>query len=329
MPELIDATSHIAPETVLEAVGKIRSDDQLESAKQSPRLSSVEKRLEYMDRFGIDRQVINLFRPTIWYGLEPDEAFEAAQFANNEISRIAETHPDRFIPMGTIPFLTGEYLDEIQRCTDDMGMPAIQIFSNINGEQLDHPRFDPFWAEVDRLQVPVWIHPQIYKWHDYDEGMTWIYKMLGWPFDTGVAIARLLYGGVLDEYENVELVTHHLGGVLPGLEGRFYSWYQSRQEDPDMYAEQHVADLSQPVDAYLERVYADTATSSLGASYPLACGYEFFGADNIVYSADYPLGPGGGESWTTHILQAIDDLDISEEEQSKIYSGNVKQLLDL
>jgi len=329
MPEIIDATSHIITEDVLDSIGELHDTEQAETLRSAPRLSAVDGRVDYLDRHGIDRQVINLARPTIWLGLDPEDALEATRLANDQIQEIADEYPDRFVPMGTLPFLTGEYLDELDRCVNELDQPAIQIFSNVNGEMLDAERFEPFWEKVDELDVPVWIHPQIYDWHDFDEGRTWIYKALGWPFETSIAIARLVFSGVLERNRNVEIVSHHLGGTLPYLVGRFKSWYQTRQEEPELYAEQNVADLSEPLDFYLERVYGDTATSSQGEIYPLQCGYEFFGADNMVYSSDYPMGPDKGEYWPEQIIDGIGEMNIPDSHKRQIYSENVKRLLDL
>lgn len=329
MPEIIDANSHIVSEAILEEIGSLHDTEQATSLRNAPRMYDLDHRIAFLDRHGIDRQVINLVRPTIWRGLTPDGAFDAARLANDEIRRIADEHPDRFIPMGTVPFLTGDYLDEARRCVEDLGFPALQIFSNVNGRLLDHESFEPFWETIDDLDVPVWIHPQLYDWHDFDEGETWLYKMLGWPFETSIALARIVFSGLLDRHENVEVVSHHLGGTLPYLVGRFRSWYQTRQEEPDLYAKQAVADLSQPLDGYLDRLYGDTAVSSQGEAYPLRCGYEFFGADNIVYCSDYPLGPDKGEYWPGTIMAAIDELPAPENHKRQIYAGNAKRLLDL
>ena len=329
MPEIIDANSHITSDAILDAIAELHDTEQATSLKSAPRLYDVDHRIDFLDRHDIDRQVINLARPTIFLGLTPEESIEATRIANDEIRRIADEHPDRLIPMGTVPFLTGKYLDEARRCVEDLGFPALQIFTNVNGQLLDHEDFEPFWETVDSLDVPVWMHPQIYDWHDFETGETWIYKALGWPFDTTVALARLVFSGLLDRHPNVEVVSHHLGGTLPYLVGRFRSWYQTRQEEPELYADQEVADLDHDLDTYVGRLYGDTAVSSHGESYPLRCGYEFFGADNVVYSSDYPLGPDRGEFWPEQIMAAIDDLDVPEAHRERIYSANAARLLGL
>lgn len=329
MPEIIDATSHIMPEGVLEELEKVHTSSEIDSLKNAERMFDVEGRIDYLDENGIDRQVINLVAPMIWDDVDPEDGLEATRVANNEIRRIADEYPNRFIATGTVPFLTGEYVDEARRCVEELGMHGIQTFSNINGKLLDDDDFEEFYATLDDLDVPLWIHPALAEWHDYDTSHTWIYKMLGWPFDTDVALARLIFSGILDRYENIDVVSHHLGGSFPYLVGRVKSWYQTRIEEPELYQNPAMADLSKPLEAYFEQIYGDTAVSSQGETYPLRAGYEFFGADNVVYSADYPFGPDKGQYWAKSIIPAIDELDIPEADKQKIYSGNIKRLLDL
>jgi len=329
MPEIIDATSHIMPEAALDELESVLPSDEAANLRNAPRMFEVEGRIDYLDRHGIDRQVINLAAPMVFRGADPDEVLPAVRIANDGIAEIADEYPDRFVPTGTVPFLTGEYLDEARRCVSDLGFRGLQTFTNVAGKLLDHDDFEPFWATLDDLDVPLWIHPQLNDWHDWGEGETWIYKMLGWPFETTVTLARLIFFGVLERHRNVEIVSHHLGGSLPYQVGRLRSWYRTRREEPELYDNPRMADLAEPLDAYFDRIYGDTAVSSNGETYPLRCGLEFFGADNVVYSADYPFGPDRGDSGASTIVPAIDELDASEETKEKIYAGNVKRLLGL
>lgn len=329
MPAIIDSFSHIGSTAVLDEFEDVNPGVELSSLRNAPRLFAVDDRISYLDRHGIDRQVLSLVAPNMWHGADPGDSFAAAKLANDEMRRIADEYPDRFIPIGTVPFLTDEYVVEARRCIEELDFHGIQIFSNINGRMLDDPAFEPFFETMNELDVPIWIHPQLHDWHDYDEGSTWIYKMMGWPFDTSVAVARLVFSGLMDRYENIEIVSHHLGGAIPFWVGRMRSWYQTRQEEPELYTNPELADLSQPLDAYFNRIYGDTAVSSQGETYPLRCGFEFFGEDNVLYGADYPFGPDKGEYWTGSIIESIDALEISDQQRQKIYSENLKNLLGL
>ena len=329
MPEIIDANSHVVTDAVLDELEKVHPVGELRSLRNAPRMVAEEERLDYLDRHGIDRQVINVITGALWSGTDREATLPAVQLANDEIRRIADDYPDRFVPVGTVPFLEGEYVEEARRCVEELDFHGVQILSNVNGRMLDEEAFEPFWATMDDLGVPVYIHPQMAEWHDFEEGAKWIYKMLGWPFDTSVAVARLVFNGVMERHRNVELVTHHLGGTLPYLVGRVHSWYRTRREEPELYANPEMADLSEPLEFYFDRVWGDAAVSSQGESYPLRCGLEFFGEDNVVYSADYPFGPDRGEFWARTGIQAIADLDVPDRVKEKIYSENAKRLLDL
>lgn len=335
MTEKIDAFSHVLTEDVYEALQDIAPSHD----KHPPDLlflENVDERIEHLDRLGVDRQVITQAEPRVWPHTTPDadEALEATRLGNDEIRRYADENPDRFVPVGTVPFLTGEYVDEFERCVNELDMAGIQIFSNINGKLLDDEEFYPFFEAVNDADVPVWIHPQFYQWQDFDPEDHWIYNMIGWPFDSSVAIARLVFNGVLDEFENLEIITHHLGGVLPYLDERMHSWVQTRQEyagtdHAGTYTgTEAIESLSEPIDSYFDRVYADTAVSSQRKQHTLESGYEFFGPDNVLFGADLPFGPGGGVTWMENTIPSIENMDIPESEKEQIFAGNIKSLID-
>lgn len=329
MPDVIDAYSHVTSGRTLDALEAVHPSEELDSLRVAPRMTAVDDRVEHLDRHGVDRQVISQVPSAMWGGVEPAELLEPTRVANDELRRIADAHPDRFLPIGHVPGLAGEYVAEARRCVEDLGFHGVQVFSNVGGRPLADEAFEPFWAAVDDLGAPVWIHPAFPAALEVEPGWAWIDKMLAWPFDTSVAVARLVFSGVLDRHRNVELVTHHLGGTLPYLVGRLHSWYRTRREEPELYADPTMADLGEPLGAYLERVYGDTAVSSVGESYPLRCGLEFFGVDNVLFGYDYPFGPDRGEYWPGTIRAAVEDLGLPAAETERILAGNARRLLDL
>ncbi|MDJ1433812.1 amidohydrolase family protein [Halostagnicola sp. A-GB9-2] len=327
MGERIDAYSHVITADVLDKLESV-NPDRVQAARDKPHLRDIDKRLDDLEEFGVDRQVLTLAAPYLWHGADPEDVIDIARFANDEVHRIAQEHPDRFVPVATLPFLTGEYVDEFERCIEDLDMAGVQIFSHVNGRFLDDPEFDDFYAAVDRAEVPIWIHPQNYNWHDYDKDDEWIYRMFGWPFETNIAVARLVFNGILDKYENLEIVTHHYGGTIPHLKERMMSRVE-RQIDSPEHDRIGVTSLSQPVETYFERIYGDTGVSSQGETHTLECGYEFFGPENTLFAADYPYGAEGGRYWLKHQIPAIEAMDIPAEEKEMIFSENVAELLDL
>ena len=219
MTEVVDAYSHILPPAVFEKLVEVHPHDEVTNLETANHLMDVDNRLADMADLGVDRQVLTLAHPPIWEGLPDEEALDVMRLANDEVARIAGEHPDAFIPVATVPRLTGDFVGEVDRAVSDLGMAGVQTFTNVEGKLLDDPDFDGFFAAMNDADVPLWIHPQLYRWHDYTPEDTWLYKALGWPFDTTVALARLVFNGVMEAHPNLRVVSHHLGGFLPFVDG--------------------------------------------------------------------------------------------------------------
>lgn len=95
--------------------------------------SDLETRVQLLDKYGIDKQVLTLARPNVWLGMPKDLMLEMTRKANDAVAEAAEEFPDRFIAVGTLPYLGEEFLAEFDRCMSELGMAGIQIFSNIGG----------------------------------------------------------------------------------------------------------------------------------------------------------------------------------------------------
>lgn len=154
---ILDAFTHVLPERVYR---RLRERYGFEGLTGSPSfLWDVDRRLADMDEFGIDKQVVTIAPPSIWRGKGPEAVYELTAFANDELRSFVDRHPDRFIAVGTVPMVGEEFLAEFDRCIDDLDMAGIQIFSNIEGEPLDTPRFRPLFERAERHGVPLWLHP--------------------------------------------------------------------------------------------------------------------------------------------------------------------------
>lgn len=323
MSERIDAFSHILPESFIDGMNDIHPTDELQELTNADHLIDVDHRLGHMEEFDIDRQVLTLARPSIWNGIDRDAALEATQLANDAVHGVAADNPDRFIPAGTLPKLDGGFIDELERCVRDLGMPGVQIFSNIDGNPLDAEEFRPFWEAVDELDATVWIHPQLHDWHDWtDEYMD--HKMLGWPFDTSVAMARLVWSGIMDEHDP-DVITHHMGGMVPFYSDRIENFYNKRVTQRDVYPRTTLPEFEDGPQAQFQKFYGDLAVS--GSESALECGHDFFGSDQLVFAADYPFGTDGGRKCYENTVPTLEELDVSETERNVIFAENIKALL--
>jgi aminocarboxymuconate-semialdehyde decarboxylase len=143
----------------------------------------------------------------------------------------------------------------------------------------------------------------------------------GWPYDTSVAMSRLVFSGLFDRHPGIKIVTHHCGGMIPYFDGRVGAGLDvlgSRTSDEDY--SKILPSLKRPHLDYFREFYADTAM--FGGQYGIGCGLQFFGPDKVVFATDTPLGP------IKPTIDVIDRLRLSETDRRKIYVGNAEKLLN-
>jgi predicted TIM-barrel fold metal-dependent hydrolase len=155
-----------------------------------------------------------------------------------------------------------------------------------------------------------------------------IWWTFGWPYETSVAMAHLVFSGLFDKHPNLKIITHHMGGMIPYFEGRVGpGWDQlgSRTSDED-YTLLLKKLEKRPLD-YFRMFYADTAM--FGAREATACGLKFFGVEHTLFSSDSPFDPEKGSAFIRWTIDIIDNLDITAEERHAIYEGNARRLCGL
>jgi aminocarboxymuconate-semialdehyde decarboxylase len=239
--------------------------------------------------------------------------YRLTRIANDSIADLAAKHADRFIGVGVLPAVDDVLIAEFCRLTDELGLPGVVIFSHVDGKPLDDASMWPLYAEASRRNAAIWIHPQhghSYPW--LQENM--LDRLFGWPFETTLAMARLVYGGVLERYPQLTFVTHHLGGMVP--------YYANRIDSMD-----HVAGngLSRPARDYFRLFYSDTMVHGNMAA--LTCGLEFFGAGHMMFGTDFPMGPQDGEKGPVQVLDSVRQLNVSEVDRQLILGGNLLRIL--
>jgi len=155
-----------------------------------------------------------------------------------------------------------------------------------------------------------------------------IWQVLGWPYETSAAMARLVFSGLLARLPRMRLITHHCGGMIPYFAGRAETlWAQlgSRSADED-YAEV-LKRLAKPPIEYFRMFYGDTAL--FGAREAMESGLAFFGADRVLFGTDMPFDPEKGHGFIRDTIAAVDTMRATAEERAKIYEGNARRLLRL
>jgi len=278
----------------------------------TPPMTDPARRIEDMDRVGIDVEVLSLSTPNVYFA-PPERQAEVAHLVNDAYADLAARYPKRFKGFASIPMDDPDAaLRELERALDELRMNGVIVLSNINGRALSDPRYRPFFVECDRRRVCVFIHPMIpasaEPFAEYVLG-----PIIGFPFDTTLAVARLCYAGVFRELPNIRWILGHLGGAVPYLMERMDNGWRD-------FAECRV-NIDELPSVYLKRLYYDTVSFS-AASLRLA--RELVGADHMVMGSDYPHLLGSIDRAVT----SIESLDVPSAEKEMIFSGNARAILN-
>ncbi len=326
----IDIFCHLFPERFFQEM--IRAAPDLgnigKRLRTITKLFDLEARFREMDAFGDYRQVISLPAPALEEIVAPDVGLALARIGNDAMAELCRKHPERFPTFVAAVCLTdiAGSIAEARRAVRDLGAGGIQVFAHVAGRPLDDPAFDPVFAAMAELDLPIWLHPvRTAAMPDFPGEKRSRFEMwwcFGWPYETSVTMVRLVFAGLFDRYPGLKIVTHHLGGMIPYYDGRVGPGLQvlgARTADEDYSS--ILPSLRRPHMDYLHDFYADTAMFG-GGAHALRCGLEFFGSDRVVFATDTPLGPIGPA------IAAIDSLGLGESERRKIFCGNAEKLLN-
>ena len=277
----------------------------------TPPMTDPALRIEDMDRTGIDVEVLSLSTPNVYFA-PPERQAEVARLVNDAYAELAARHPTRFKGFASIPMDDPDAaLRELERTQGELRMNGVIVLSNINGRPLTDPLYRPFFMECDRRRVCVFIHPMIpASAEPFSEFV--LGPIIGFPFDTTLAVARLCYAGVFRELPNIRWILGHLGGAVPYLMERIDNGWRD-------FAECRV-NIDELPSVYLKRLYYDTVSFS-SPSLRLAC--ELVGADHLVMGSDYPHLLGSID----RAVSSIEALDLSKTDTERIFSGTAREIL--
>jgi aminocarboxymuconate-semialdehyde decarboxylase len=279
----------------------------------TPQHVSVEQRIADMDRIGIDMEVLTLTSPSVYFSTRKRNNY-LAKMSNDFFADLCQKHPSRFVAFATVPLLHPEdAVAELHRAVKDLGMKGVVLGSNIGGKHLHSKEFWPLYEEVDRLGVPIFIHPMV-PVHPESFAEFVLVPLVGFCMDTTVTVAKMVFSGLFEKHPNLTMILPHLGGTLPFLFERLDAGYNSYAE-----CKPHI---TKPPSHYLKKFYYDTVSFYEPA---LMCTYGAVGADRMVMGSDYPHVIGD----ITRSVSSILDLKISREEKEKILGENGKKILKL
>jgi aminocarboxymuconate-semialdehyde decarboxylase len=325
---ILDAYTHILPRPYLDRVAKLSS-----MSKLGPRLLGASKlfdldlRFREMDEVGEEyRQVISVGHPALEEVASADEGAELARIANEGLAELCERYPERFHTFAaTITMLdVDRALDEIDHSVRRLGARGVQIYTNVDGAPIDTPAYEPLFAKMAELDLPIWLHPaRSYNHPDYSTEEISRFELwwcLGWPYETSAAMMRLVFSGLFDRYPQLKVITHHLGGMIPYFDGRIGAGMEFLgSRTPGENCSHILTSLKRPHLEYFRRFYADTAMFGSGTALPTGIG--FFGAQNVVFATDAPF------SKIRPTIEALRAHPLSDEDRADIMYRNVERLL--
>ncbi len=269
---------------------------------------SPARKLADMDAAGVDMSVLSVNIPTPDM-LAPELAAPGARICNDAIAELCQRFPDRFVGIASLPLNdVPSAISELERAVSELDLRGVFLPSHVNGAQLDDPRFEPFYARVAELGLPLVLHPTVPIWGETISDHSMI-PMAGFMVDTSFAMLRLILGGVMERHPQLKVAHPHCGGVLPYLMGRVVEQTEVKRRGRD-----HIK--QSPRETY-RRVYLDLVSpDQLAVDFAL----DFAGADRLLFGSDHP--------WVSidAIMQYARKLNCSDADMAKILGGNARAL---
>ncbi|MPZ24372.1 MAG: amidohydrolase family protein [Dehalococcoidia bacterium] len=253
------------------------------SGRKSPlmrEIFDIDVTLKLMDERHIDLAAI-CPSPGLFHSYHPAEhVIPSHQRVNDHLSQLKRQYPDRFAPLGALPMQDPDAaITELERCMGELGLNGVEIETNVAGKNLDAPEFRPVFKRASELGAVIFMHPLMVL--GPDRLRSWyLGNFIGNPSDTAVAVASLIFGGILEEFPELKIVCAHGGGSTPALIGRWVHGWEVRPETKQL--------PRSPMD-YYRMLYFDSLSHSDKVRTHLI---DIVGADRIVLGSDYPYDMG-------------------------------------
>ena len=248
----------------------------------APEFHDVERLVQDLDARKLSMAAISSAPPTLSYWADAASARDLAGRLNDSIAERVTAYPERFVGLATVPLQDIDAsIAEAKRAVNALGLHGFQIGSNVGGTNLSDPAFFPLFETFAELNVPVFVHPYIPAGEERMQDF-YLHNLIGMVAETGLAIASIVYAGILERLPNLKLCFAHAGGVYPYIIGRQDHGYKVREVECK-------AAIPHPPSHYFPMLYFDSITF-----HPLTLRYliDLVGADRIIIGSDYPFDMG-------------------------------------
>lgn len=276
-------------------------------------MTDRDDRMRVLDAQGIDMQVVAPPPFQCWYQSPVEHCVKGSEIVNDGLAEWAAGAPDRFATLGTLPMTDPDAaITELERCMGPLGMKGVQILTNIDGEEVASPRFEPVLKRAEELGALIMLHPNGFtqgdRFHDY-----YFANVMGNPLETTLAVGHLIFSGVMERCPNLKVLAVHGGGFLPAYSARIDHAWGARRDSH--------ADLPHPPTYYLRKMWFDSVVFS---DHQLEYLVNTYGADKIVMGSDYPYDMADYDP-VEHIVSA----NLSAEDKTKVGGLTAAALLGL
>jgi aminocarboxymuconate-semialdehyde decarboxylase len=276
------------------------------------------ERLRAMDGYGMDIQALSI--NPFWYAADRGLSSRLIDLQNDKLAEICAARPDRFVPLASValqhPDLAAQQLEDARR---KHNMRGAAIGCSVEGAELADPKFDPFWAKAQELEMLLFMHPQA---SDRATGITGrvrgngvLANVIGNPLETTIALSHLIFEGTLDKFPNLRLCAAHGGGYLPSYADRSdYGCLTFPEQCQSVKLKKHPTE-------YLKQIYIDSLVFTPEALRHLVA---VVGADHIMLGTDYPFP--WVDAPVDHVLKTP---GLSDAERIAIAGGTAAKLLGI
>ena len=273
---------------------------------------SAERRIEDMDRLGIDVQVISPVPVMLCYWAEPEAAQAFARLQNEYCAGIVAAHPDRFRGMATVPLQDPpRAIAELRRAVETLGLRAVEIGTFPGGRDLDSPELFPFFEACVDLDVSVFVHPAGAVVGQDRMGDYYLPNIVGNPLETAMAITRFILGGVAERLPGLRICWSHGGGAFAFVLGRLTHGWDIRDEAS--------ANAPHAPVEYAKRFFYDSITHSPDNLHFLI---DKVGPGQVVIGSDFPFGMGEKDP-----VGFLDSCDLTPQVREGIEHHNALRFL--
>jgi aminocarboxymuconate-semialdehyde decarboxylase len=296
-------------------------------------LHDVDFRLRLADDQGDYRQVLTPLPAPLAFDVQTmaSPAFrDTVRRNNDELATIAARHSDHFAGfVGATPIADADAAtEEAIRCVSELGALGVQLEADAMNVPLHEDRYRPLFSAIEQLEAAVWLHPcrtpdRLGFAPDTTPFMLW--QILGWPFDTTIAISKLIFSGIYDRHPDLKLIAHHGGGVIAQLSGRIemMSWLAGLDTSGSLV--EALDRLERKPIEYFRLLYVDTAM--FGAHHGVKCAADFFGTERMLFGSDAPFDAQAGSYFIRRTTADVEAAIETTTDRDAIFQGNAQRIL--